>query len=869
MLQIHENHHSSSTWAEHLAASCLPVVILAALGYYDNMESARKSFEKFLLGSGTPPKSGEDVMVKPLLYIPGVALLPNQTLTIRVGRQESRAAVRQAIETDGQIVVAIQRESDTARVTLKDIYPIACLGVVASFNTAVTETIIMVHGQGRVYVADVHEANEVPSATIKPILEPNFTTEETKAKIKVIQDLVAEYLQSGGTMSPNSAHHIFETTSISALADSILALVDPNEAKFEFFLEALQEVDPLVRLDKALQAISDRLEQTRLQNKIRHNVSDSVNKQQREVILREQLKAIRKELNELDHTDNESDSLKQKITDAGMPEPVLKRALKELDRLESTPSMSPEVGLIRNYLDWLIDLPWDNNVSETIDINAAARILDEDHYGLPKVKERILEWMAMRQRMLKKHPESDSSKIQTPILCFVGPPGVGKTSLGRSIARALDRKLVRISLGGLRDEAEIRGHRRTYIGALPGRIIQAMKQAGTRNAVIMLDEIDKVGQDFRGDPSAALLEVLDPEQNHEFSDHYLEVPYDLSKVLFITTANMLDTITPPLRDRMEIIRISGYTEEEKMEIAKRHLLPRQLERHALLDTEVQISDAALHTIIRNYTKEAGVRSLERQIAQILRKLPRQMAEDKSLTTIQIDNHNLIDYLGPMRFDTMEMEAEDKIGMATGVVVSEAGGDLVTVEAISINTGHSELQLTGQIGDVMRESARAAMSWVRAHGEEYGVPKFFFDNNSIHIHVPAGAIPKDGPSAGVTLTTALMSVASNRPIRHDVAMTGEVTLRGHVLPIGGVKDKLLAAKRAGIKVFLLPEGNRRDLYDISPDLLEGMEIKFVSTQSEVLDVALLPPQSPPVNHPMGFRGYLATNPEALMSPHSEY
>jgi ATP-dependent Lon protease len=554
-----------------------------------------------------------------------------------------------------------------------------------------------------------------------------------------------------------------------------------------------------------------------------------------------------------------------------MPEGVQTRALKEVSRLEQIPQASPELGMVRTYVDWLLDLPWADPPAEEIDIERAAEILDEDHYGLPKVKERILEWLAVRQRTLGRQrlreeeraaahageappapPASDGPStstpaveeprprraLQTPILCLVGPPGVGKTSLGRSIARAMDRRFVRMSLGGIRDEAEIRGHRRTYIGALPGRIIQAMKQAGTRNPVIMLDEIDKVGADFRGDPSAALLEVLDPEQNREFSDHYLEVPYDLSQVLFITTANVGETIGPALRDRMEAIRITGYTEAEKLGIAERHLVPRELDQHGLESSEMEISPDALMAMIRGYTHEAGVRQLDRTIAQVCRKVPRKLVESGSTDRVVVRPEDLEEYLGPQRFDFGEAEEEDQVGAVTGVVVSEVGGDIVTVEALAIE-GKNELLLTGQLGSVMEESARAALSWSRVNAHRYGARKGFFDNHGLHIHVPAGAIPKDGPSAGVTMVTAMVSAASGRKVDRRVAMTGEVTLRGRVLPIGGVKDKLLAAHRAGLAVFLLPRRNERDLHEVDREILERIEVVPVDTVDQVLERALLP------------------------------
>ena len=595
-----------------------------------------------------------------------------------------------------------------------------------------------------------------------------------------------------------------------------------------------------------------------------------------------------------------------------MPDNVKQRVLKEVHRLEQIPSASPEMGMVRTWVDWLLDLPWVDPPAETLDIERAAAILDEDHYGLTKVKDRILEWLAVRERIRAKDTaeaaaaeagignrrsdvdaateeagggaggsadlqagaaagrsqnaddeESDPAgerrgvpaptgpaahaaapkrrTLQTPILCFVGPPGVGKTSLGRCIARALDRKFVRMSLGGIRDEAEIRGHRRTYIGALPGRIIQSMRTAGTRNAVIMLDEIDKVGADFRGDPSAALLEVLDPEQNWEFSDHYLEVPYDLSQVLFITTANIAETISPPLRDRMEIIRITGYTEQEKVQIAERHLVPRQLDQHSLDADELQIPRETIVAMLHGYTREAGVRQLDRTIAEVARKVPRKLAAGATPPVV-ITPDDLSDLLGPRRHDYGEAQEQDEIGAVTGVVVSEVGGDIITVEALAIET-KPDLVLTGQLGSVMEESARAALSWAKVHAVEYGAPRDFFDTHAIHVHVPAGAIPKDGPSAGVTMATAMVSVASARRVRRDLAMTGEVTLRGKVLPIGGVKDKLLAAHRSGLKTFILPAKNMRDLYEVDKEILDAIEVVPVDNVGEVLDRALIESDAP--------------------------
>ncbi|MHB1575393.1 MAG: endopeptidase La [Candidatus Dormibacteria bacterium] len=810
--------------------------------------------------------SGPEIETLPLVPLRDNVVLPHQLAPLGAGRERSVSSLEAAVAAEGKVVLAVQRQSDLDDVELADIYPIATIAQIGAFRRGAGGAQVLVEGQRRVRVLELTQGEQWTAKVVAlPEIEPHGT--EIEALVGSIRQMFGEYVAAGASVAPELAVAVARAKEPGKVADlaGTAPDLDPQDR-----IALLQEDDVERRLRGLVPLLARLLEVAQLRSKIQQDVAQTINQGQREAILREQLKVIRKELADLGGESGSEEDLRERITAAGMPEPVLKRALKEMDRMESTPSASPEVGMIRNYLDWLVELPWGDAGPERVDIQEAARILDEDHYGLPKVKERILEWMAVRKRVLERRaqplPEGATppAPLQTPILCFVGPPGVGKTSLGRSIARALDRKLVRVSLGGIRDEAEIRGHRRTYIGALPGRVIQAMKQAGSRNAVMMLDEIDKVGLDFRGDPSAALLEVLDPEQNREFSDHYLEVPYDLSQVLFITTANVIDTISPPLRDRMEIIRMTGYTEEEKLGIAKGHLLGRQLDQHALTADEAVISDDALRSLIRNYTREAGVRGLDRQIAQLLRKVPRQLVENPELTRVEIGPDQLIDYLGPARFDSVETEPEDRVGVATGVVVSEVGGDLVTVEALAIE-GRPELQLTGQIGDVMQESARAALSWVRVHGAEHGVPKGFFEDHGVHVHVPAGAIPKDGPSAGVTLTTALVSVASNRPVRHDLAMTGEVTLRGRILPIGGVKDKLLAAHRAGIHTFLLPERNRRDLHEIDQSLLEGMEVVFVRSLTEVLDRALTEPASrKPERRAVGFGSQLLES-VPLVSP----
>jgi ATP-dependent Lon protease len=551
-----------------------------------------------------------------------------------------------------------------------------------------------------------------------------------------------------------------------------------------------------------------------------------MDKTQREYILREQLKAIQRELGEDDPQQAEINELREKVEQAGMPEEVQARAIREIDRMSRIPSASPEVGVIRTYVDWLVGLPWNVSTDDNLDIKEAARILDEDHYGLEKIKERILEYLAVRTL---------ADTIRSPILCFVGPPGVGKTSLGKSVARAMGRKFVRMSLGGIHDEAEIRGHRRTYIGALPGRIIQNIKTAGSNNPVFMLDEVDKIGMDFRGDPSSALLEVLDPEQNNTFQDNYLEVPFDLSKTLFIATANLLDPIPPPLQDRMEVIQLPGYTQQEKIEIGKRFLIPKQMTNHGLTEKHIEITDEAMVELVQAYTKEAGVRNIERELANVMRKVARSVAEGRKRKTV-IDGKKLLEFLGPPRFEYGELESEDQTGAATGLVVTESGGDVVAVEVTRMD-GKEDFILTGQLGEVMRESARAGLSWIRAHSRELGIDPQIFEKNTLHIHVPAGAIPKDGPSAGVTMATAIVSSLTGIPVRKDVAMTGEITLRGRVLPIGGLKSKILAAHLSGAGMVILPRKNEKDLRDVPDEIRKQIKLVLVDSMEQVLEAAL--------------------------------
>jgi ATP-dependent Lon protease len=774
----------------------------------------------------------------PLVPLRDDIVFPKLIVPLSVGRRTSIAAISAAMDGDKQVLLVAQRDPQIDDTKDSDLYGIGTIAEINGMRQTPAGVQMLVAGQLRARILGFHQFKpyiEVEIEVIPDQVQPGL---ELEAHMRSVKSLYEKYVESGATVAPEVAATVAKTDDPIYLADLVAAAPDQTLEQKQAMLETPNVVE---RLRLLAIFLTKQIEILELKAKIQTEVQSTIGKLQREQILREQLKAIKKELGE-DEEGADLQQLRQKIEVAGMPDAVKERALKEVDRMQSIPAASPEVGIIRTYVDWLVGLPWGPPPQETWDIKEAATVLDEDHYGVEKIKERILEYMAVRQR---------SQSLRSPILCFVGPPGVGKTSLGRSIARALGRKFVRLSLGGIHDEAEIRGHRRTYIGAMPGRILQQMKVAGTRNPVFMLDEVDKVGADWRGDPSSALLEVLDPEQNGTFSDHYLEVPYDLSQVLFITTANVVDTIIAPLRDRMEIIRLPGYTEEEKLRIAEQFLRPRQLREHGLTSENLELPAATLRVLIREYTHEAGVRNLDREIANICRKIPRRIAEGETDKVI-VRPEDLVPYLGPSRFEFGVAELEDQVGAATGVAVNEYGGDVMTVEAIAME-GQGEFALTGQIGKVMEESARAAVSYARAHAIELGVKPEFFRDHFFHIHVPAGAIPKDGPSAGITMATAFVSMLTDRPVRRDVAMTGEITLRGKVLPIGGLKEKLLAAHRAGIRTFILPEKNRKDLHEVPEEVKTGMDLVFVKHVGEVLERALLPPGRPSQSvHPLGFR-----------------
>ena len=715
-------------------------------------------------------------------------------------------------------------------------YELCPVGVVAEVGQRMSRpgghAHVMLQGVARGQVDELVQQDPYLVARVVVHDDPTPVGNEAEAAMTAALEQVESYI----SMLPNVPEEVLTMVrSVEEpgwLADLIAFSPEFSSEQRQELLEVL---DPVARLRRLSVMIQKRLNVLNLRQQIQTEAQAGMDKQQREYYLREQLRAIQKELGEGSSEAIVANELREKIEAAGMPDEVRAKALVQVERLEQQHPFSPEIGVIRGYLEWLVDLPWSTETVDRLDLAEAAAVLEADHYGLEKVKERILEFIAVRKLA--------GDKLRAPILCFVGPPGVGKTSLGRSIARAIGRNYVRMSLGGVRDEAEIRGHRRTYVGAMPGRVIKALKDAKSRNPVLVLDEIDKVGSDaFRGDPSSALLEVLDPEQNTTFSDHYLEVPFDLSKVIFITTANLLEPIPPALRDRMEIIEVSGYTEVEKLAIARHFLLPKALGAHGLEAAQIEVTDEALRRMIREYTEESGVRNLEREIGALCRKAARRFAGDDPPERIVIDAADVGDFLGVPRYEFGLAEEQDEAGVATGAAVTSVGGDLLGIEVL-VMEGKGDLVLTGQLGDVMQESARAALSYARSRAAEFGLEANFFDKHNIHVHVPAGAIPKDGPSAGITMATALISALTGRRVRKDVAMTGEITLRGKVLPVGGLREKTVAAHRGGIKTFLLPRRNAKDLAELPAVVKEGMELIQVGTLDEVLAVALLPAESP--------------------------
>lgn len=760
----------------------------------------------------------------PLLPLRGILVFPYMIIHLDVGRDKSVKAIEETMIQDRIIFLATQKEAQTDEPGEEDIYEIGTVAEIKQLLKLPGGTIrVLVEGLSRAKIEKYLDHEPYFKVEVTEYQETGEVVPEIEALMRSLVSQFEQYVKMSKRIPPETVVTVVNLEEPGRLADIIASHL---ALKIEDKQRVLEAVDVARRLEILCEIVAKEMEILELERKINLRVRKQMEKTQKEYYLREQLKAIQKELGEKDERVAEGEEYREKIAKAKLPKDVEEKALKEVERLEKMPPMAAESGVIRTYIDWLLVLPWNKKTKDRLDINKAEIILDEDHYGLDKVKERILEYLAIRKL---------AKKMKGPILCFVGPPGVGKTSLAKSIARALERNFVRMSLGGVRDEAEIRGHRRTYVGALPGRIIQGIKQANSNNPVFLLDEIDKMSMDFRGDPSAALLEVLDPEQNNTFSDHYIEAAFDLSNVMFITTANTMHPIPRPLLDRMEVIYIAGYTEEEKVNIATRYLIPKQMQEHGLKKKMLTISENTVRRIIREYTREAGVRNLERTIATVCRKAVREIVQGKT-KNVKATMQNLQHFLGIPRFRYGVAEKEDEVGIATGLAWTDTGGDVLAIEVTAMK-GTGKLTLTGKLGEVMKESAQAGLSYIRSKADELGIPEDTFEKKDIHIHVPEGAIPKDGPSAGITIAAALASTLTGRKTRREVAMTGEITLRGRVLPIGGVKEKVLAAHRAGTKKVILPEENRKDLEEIPQKVKSKMEFVLVEHMDDVLAQAL--------------------------------
>jgi len=774
-----------------------------------------------------PISENDDYPVMPLR---NTVLFPQQVIPIYIGREKSLKLIEDLGNGDKHIVVVAQEDGSIEDPKPEDLYAYGTLGVVLKvFDMPDNSKSAIVQGIERVKLMSFGDPNPYYRVVVEKVSDEPIADElEVEALSKNLRNTFSELIQVAPNLTEEHSGMLSNIQKPSRLADRAVSLLTvPNQEK----QDVLEELNVKSRVEKTITLLTREIQRIKLGEEIQTEVHDEITKTQREYYLREQMKAIKRELGEDEET-VEVKELEDRIKAAKLPEEAEKVAMKELERLSRIPTQSPEYSVSRTYIEWLADLPWSNSSEDQINVKKAEKILDEDHYGLEKVKERILEYLAVRNLKQERNPDG---VLRGPILCFSGPPGVGKTSLGKSIAKAIGREFVRMSLGGVRDEAEIRGHRRTYIGALPGRVIQSMKKAGTNNPVFMLDEIDKLGSDFRGDPSSAMLEVLDPEQNDSFSDHYLEVDFDLSKVMFITTANYQDAIPPALRDRMEILDFSGYIEDEKIKIAQQHLLPKQILENGLNKKEVSLDKAAISELIRSYTRESGVRNLEREIANVLRKVARDLVE-KTAKKIRVTRAKVHEYLGAPRFYSELAERTTKPGVVTGLAWTAAGGDILFIESSKMK-GKGGLTLTGQLGDVMKESATAALTYVRSHTDILGIPDDFHEKTDIHVHVPAGAIPKDGPSAGVSMFTSIASLMTGKPVKDKVAMTGEITLRGNVLPIGGVKEKVTAAHRSGIKHIILPDHNKKDLEDIPDHIKKDLNFYFAKEIMDVIDVAI--------------------------------
>lgn len=796
------------------------------MSYLDRETQDEMSLSELELGE---PKKLPRVI--PVLPVRDTVYYPSMLFPLFLGREKSIRALDHAMEKHRYLLLVAQKDVSVENPTTDDIYEVGTIAEVMQVLRVPDGTVrVTLEGIQRAKITKYVHTDPFFKARVKVVESKALKGAHAEALMRSVTSTFDQIVQNQGSYNgrPIPPELLMNVASIDDPERLVDTIMPHLPIKTEIKQEVLETVEVGTRLEMLNGLLQKEMEVLDIQRNIRTRVEKEMGDMQREYILREQLKAIQQELGERDGRASEMEDYKARIAAAKMPADVDEKALKELDRLDKMPYASPEGVVIRNYIDWLISLPWDICSQDTLVVREAQKALDEDHFGLDKVKERIIEFLAVRKL---------AKEMKGPILCFVGPPGVGKTSIGKSIANSLGRKFYRLSLGGVRDEAEIRGHRRTYVGAMPGRIIQGIKQAGTKNPVFMLDEIDKIGADFRGDPSSALLEALDPEQNDSFSDHFLEAPFNLRDVMFITTANVLDTIPAPLRDRMEIIRFSGYIEDEKVQIAKRYLVPKQLKENGLASDLLAIHEPAIRLVIREYTREAGVRGLERAIGTICRKVAKDVATGKTAKTT-VREKDVKTYLGARRFTFGRAEEKDEVAAVTGLVYTETGGDVVSIEAVLMKASKGSLTLTGQLGDVMKESGQAALTYVRSRAVMLGVDEDFYSNSDIHIHVPEGAVPKDGPSAGVTIATAIASAVTRRPVRKDVAMTGEITLRGKVLPIGGVKEKVLAAHRAGIRTVILPRENENDLRDIPEDVRKQMTFHLVAHADEVLSIALL-------------------------------
>jgi len=778
--------------------------------------------------------------VVPLLPLRDIVIFPHMVVPFFVGREKSINALEASMKDKTDILLCAQKVGTDNDPKAEDIYSVGTLASVLQLVKLPDGTLkVLVEGKKRAETKSVMDDSSYLLVEVAELVEESkLENVESEALIRSLKQSFEAYVKLNKRIPPEMLITIQNIEGSSRLADTMIAHLN---LKLEEKQELLELADPQARMEKIYSILQSEIEILQVEKRIRSRVKKQIEKGQKEYYLNEQMAAIQKELGERDEFKNELANIEKQIKLRGLSEEAVEKAQAELRKLKMMSPMSAEATVIRNYLDCLISLPWKDSTEDNLDLIHARKILDNDHFGLEKIKERIIEYLAV---------QALTNSLKGPILCFVGPPGVGKTSLGRSIASAIERKFVRISLGGLRDEAEIRGHRKTYIGAMPGKLIQGIRKAGSRNPVILLDEIDKLGSDYRGDPASAMLEVLDPEQNHTFNDHFLEVDFDLSQVMFIATANYLPNIPQPLLDRMELIHLSSYTEIEKLHIALNHLIPKQLESHGLKNRNVEIDETAVQGLIRYYTREAGVRNLEREIANISRKAAKKVVEQGIKSKpITVTEKDLNEYLGPQRYKFGSIEKSDQIGMCTGLAWTEVGGDILPIE-VTILPGRGKITITGKLGEVMQESAQAAYSYVRSRAARLGIPKDFYGKVDIHIHVPEGAIPKDGPSAGITMATALTSALTNRPVRKDVAMTGEITLRGNVLPIGGLKEKLLAAHRAGIKTVVIPEENAKDLHDVPQEILSGLSIIAAEHVDEVLRIALVFEEKDPLATELG-------------------